>query len=231
MEEKTVGEHLADLRRYLFFNFILFVIAFVVCFSFVPRLLPYFLQYYNLNLISLSPLEYITTQMKVSLIIGVIFSFPIIVYSIYHYCKEFVYIKSIHLVILISYVLGLIGFFLGITYMSKAILETMKIMTPIESLWNISSVMSLVGNVGLVMALTFQLFILIPILCRTGLISYEGYKKKRLVLLFILLVLIAIITPDPTMFSTSLLFLPVALSLEGGFQISRLYKEKDLNSR
>jgi Sec-independent protein secretion pathway component TatC len=92
--------------------------------------------------------------------------------------------------------------------------------------------MALVGNVGLVMALTFQLFILIPIIAKTGLVTYDDYKKKRLVILFILLVLVAIITPDPTMFSTIILFFPVAISLEGGFQISRIgkEKEKDLNS-
>jgi sec-independent protein translocase protein TatC len=217
MENKSFAEHSKEIGKYLLIDFGIFTALFFICFTLTTKLLPLLLSYYTITSFSLSPLEYLTAQMKVAVLLALIMSLPIIVYSIYRYCKDFVQIKKAILIITISYLLGVIGFFLGSTIFTKAVLQSMQDITPIQTLWGINSILSITASTGFIMAVTLELFILIPLLMKIGLINYEFYKAKRIMLLFGLLVAVAIITPDPTMFTTTILFCPIAVSLEGGF--------------
>jgi sec-independent protein translocase protein TatC len=99
--------------------------------------------------------------------------------------------------------------------------------TPVETIWNVTSVFSLVGTTGLVLALTLELLIIIPILVKIGLIEYKSYSIKRKYILFILFLAIAVLTPDPTLYSTVILFFPAMLSIEAGFMIGKFYENKE----
>jgi sec-independent protein translocase protein TatC len=220
--ERTFKEHITELRNLLFIDFSIFTILFFICFAFSQKILTWAITYYGVTAYSFAPFEYLTGQMKVAVIFALLLSLPILLYSVYLYCKEFVTIKKVLAWIGVVYILGVLGFTLGATYFSKAILQSMVDYTPIATQWSLSSIVTIVGSTALLMAITLQLLLIIPFLKKLHILDYSQYITKRKMLMFILFIAIAIITPDPTMFSTSVLFTPVALSLEGGFQISRL---------
>ena len=227
-KELLLTEHIKELSKYLLYDLAIFTLLFFISFGFSNLILTKLLEYYSIQAYSFAPLDYIQNQMKLAITLAVIFTFPLIIFSIYYYCKEFVKINKIYLLITLSYLLGLAGFLSGITYFSKSILESMINYTTLPTYWSIGSILTLTLSTSIILALTFQLIIAIPILSKIGLINYKDYYPKRKYIMFILVIALAIITPDPTMFSTSILFVPVALSLEGGFQLSRLQKSTEI---
>lgn len=228
---KTFEEHTKDFGQYLLKNLIIFVIFFIIAFAFSPHIINRLLTFYQLNVFALSPLEFIKTQMWASIIFAIIILLPILVYSIYLYCKEFITIKKIFLYISGCYFLGIMGFYLGLTHISKAILESLINVTPIESIWSIFSVFTIIFTTALILGFTMQLLLIIPLLLKVNILKYENYKKFRKYFILVILIILAMVTPDPTMFSTSILALPVYLSIEGGFQIGRLFQGGEIHDR
>jgi sec-independent protein translocase protein TatC len=223
---KTFEEHTKELSIYLLRTMLFFTVAFMVFFAISPYLLSKILSYYAIDVFALTPLEFIKTQMYSGFALAGIITFPVLIYSIYLYCKEFITVPKIFIYIIGSYILGITGFFLGLTYISKNILYSLLNLTPIETLWSISSVSSIVITTSLTMAITLQLLLFIPLLMKMKLIIYESYSKIRKYFIVVILIILAMVTPDPTMFSTSILAIPVFGSVEGGFQIGRILNRR-----
>jgi Sec-independent protein secretion pathway component TatC len=218
---KPINEHAKELSVYLIKNLIVFGITFVTAFGISPLIISRLLSYYTINVYALTPLEYIKTQLLIGLALATILTIPILVLSVYFYCKEFIAIHKVYLYIFGSYFLSITGFTIGATIASKGILASLLSITPIETLWSISSVISIVITTSLVLAVTTQLLLLIPLLMKLEILRYKSYSTYRKHLIVGVLFILALITPDPTMFSTSILAIPVFGSIEGGFQIGR----------
>jgi Sec-independent protein secretion pathway component TatC len=222
MEEKTIAEHIHELKKHFIIIAFAFVAFIIIWFTFSKVILLMLIEYYAITPYALGPMDLIEVQLKFAAVMALVSLTPVLLYSMYSYCKEFINLRNPITWILNSFVLGLIGAFIGMTIVSKITLDTFKKITFIEYTWSVKEILGLVTANMLILAITLQLLLIIPLLCSMNLVTYRQYASKRWYILLLSLVGIAIVNPDPAMFSTFILYCPVVFSLEGGFLISKL---------
>lgn len=225
--EKTVGEHLSDLKSYLLVNIVSIIVLLGFYFSYSKRILNLLLRYYGISGYVFSPFESLQIQLNFSLFMAIITVIPIAVMSLYFYCREFVRIEAVLLWAMNSFVLGLIGAFVGATYVSKYVLDNLVSLSFAGSMWGINNIFNVVISISFTLALILQLVLIIPFLTKIGLISGNFYRKKRVYILFIFFIIICFITPDPTLLTSLLLFIPLTIVIEFGFFISKFVGGKN----
>jgi sec-independent protein translocase protein TatC len=234
MITKTYNEHAVEFVKYISKTFIIFGILTLILFPLSNFFIMKLIDYYAIEVYSLEPLDFIKTQFMFSIMISFILSLPIFIITIYNYCKEFIKINKIYLYITLIYLLGIFGFGIGLIFTSKLILNSLLNLIPITTLWSISSVSFIVFSTSLLIAFSFQLLVIIPFLMKLGIINYNQYHFNRKYFIMGLVVLLALLTPDTTMFSTSILAIPVFCCVEGGFflgkQITKEEKKNDWNN-
>jgi sec-independent protein translocase protein TatC len=221
---------LKDVIAYVVAGLAAYGLFFVLTFIFSKKAILQLLNYYDIAAYSFSPLDTLNVQMTFSVYISITLTIPILLYLVYLYTKEFSPFKRISLIILVSAALATIGFIFGITVISKIILESFQTLTFTEYQWGLESIIELVLSTGLLMACILQFILIIPCLMRYSIFPYEQYKKKRFYVLFILLLIIAIITPDTTMVSNLALFVPLVVSVEGGVLIGLMTRNKNVRN-
>jgi sec-independent protein translocase protein TatC len=219
--EKTFNEHIKDLTYYFLFNAAIFLIISFGVMAFADNLILLLLEYYGVTAYSFTVMGQINLQITLAFVIGAILTLPIFTYSIYHYCKDFVTIKKWFLFIPASYTLALIGFILGATFFTKRILSTMLSYSYVTTAWSVESIIQVTYTTGLILAITMQLLLVIPILNKIGLLNYSKYSKYRPYIFGMLYIAIMWITPDPNPINAGMLMMPSLVSIEGGFQIGR----------
>lgn len=221
--EITVKEHLLELKKsFLSVSIFAFIIFAITFFFFSPILGSNLISYYDLAtpVVSLSPSENINSMLILSAIVTSIFFIPLFVFSLINFAFEK---KSKHLFKNIGFglMLGLGGFILGITYMSKTILQGLTQYGFTEQMWSIGSVISLVSGISFILAISFQTVWFIPYIEKTKIITLEHFKKARPFILVIVLILSSVLTP-PDVLSQVMLAVPIIMSYETGLMITKM---------
>lgn len=206
MEDKelTIMEHIKELRKLLVTSLILLSALFITLFGvsgfFLKAVVSYFAK--DITIVALTPLESLGVQLSFAGIMSLIIALPLLTYNLYSFIKPTIkkeIRKKILGYIISSLFLGLIGFSLGTTFISKFLLQQMAFYSIVNPLWGIRSLFSFIFFTGLALALVLQLIIIIQVLIKLEIISIENYKKARPVLLIGSLILGAIITPPDVM--------------------------------
>lgn len=178
------------------------------------------------QLININMAGQFTTHIMVSMIIGLIFAFPYLVFEMWRfigpalYDKERQFAKGAVFYISFLFILGVLFAYFIIIPLSVHFLGSYQVSAEVTNQINLLSYIQTVSAIALAAGILFELPVLIYFLTKVGLVTPEFLKKYRRHSLVIVLLLSAIITP-PDVFSQILVAFPLMFLYEVGIRISK----------
>ncbi len=223
--EMTLVEHLTELRSRLIRALLSVLIFSVFSYIFSEELIDYLSEPVG-NLVFLSPAEAFITHIKVSILVGIIISLPVIIYQFWKFVlpalkkneKKFFYI--IMPTSLILFYAGIIfGFFivlpLGMNFLLNFGGPELEAMISLD--FYISFLITLLIPFGLI----FQMPLVLNLMIKMGLVTVENLSAFRKYVIVLIFVVGAILTP-PDIVTQALLAFPLILLFEGSLLIGKL---------
>jgi sec-independent protein translocase protein TatC len=228
-ELKTVKEHLQDLKKTLLRILIVAVALFFTTFIFSEKIILFLINYFNLNLYVLSPLEFIRTQMIVSLYLTIALLLPFTLVQIFLFSKSALQKQTIKKSIsyfIHSINLAIAGFLFGVFIFSKFGLSFFSALPQeVSAMWGVYSAIMFIIMSGFAFALTAQIIIIIPLLVKLELVEINAFKKSRKLVILASLLISAIVTsPDPI--TQILMGVPMYICFETGIIISTIQQKR-----
>jgi sec-independent protein translocase protein TatC len=189
------------------------------------------------QLININMAGQFTTHIMVSMIIGLIFAFPYLVFELWRFIGPALYDKERHFAkgavfyISMLFILGVLFAYFVIIPLSVHFLGSYQVSAEVTNQINLMSYIQTVTAIALAAGLLFELPVLIYFLTKIGLVTPEFLKKYRRHSLVIVLALSAIITP-PDVFSQILVAFPLMFLYEVGIRISqRIIRNEQLEAQ
>ena len=227
-----MDEHFRVLRKEFAWVLIPSALIFAVSLVLSPLMIISLISYLNLgseSVVTLSPFEGINTMILLSGMITLTLSMPLLLFSLYRFSKPALsnqVMRGMKQYVVWSAVIAVFGIVFGIFLFSKLVLLTLSSSYQIASpMWSVMSIVKFVIVSGLSIALFMQIIILLPALKKLGLINVKSLKEKRWLIIIVILVVCAMITP-PDVISQLLLFIPSYGSFELGLLLSKVGGEQ-----
>jgi sec-independent protein translocase protein TatC len=183
------------------------------------------------NLISLKPTQQLMNAIWSSLILGIILSFPYLVWELWRFIspgltsKEVKSSKGFIFIASFLFFCGIAFSFYVIAPISIHFLYNYKISDLIQNNFTLESHIGLVTNMLLGVSILFELPVLVYFLTKIGLVTPEFLKKYRKHSLVVVLILAAIITP-PDVASQVIVAIPILILYEISIKVSRMVIKK-----
>jgi sec-independent protein translocase protein TatC len=169
----------------------------------------------NLSIVNLNLSGQFMKHFWVSIYVGMVLVFPLILFEIWRIAKPFVnakFRKNLYSAIPICSLLFFIGILFSyfiIVPITIHFLATYSISSVIVNTITLDSYLGSVITLTLAVGLVFEMPILLYNLSKFGLISKEFLKKQRKYAVVILLIVAAFITPGSDLFSLALVSVPL----------------------
>ncbi len=222
MTEKKLSflDHLEELRKRILYLIACVGIFSIIGFIFSKNALNIIIQKAQLqSAYFFSPIEAFTSQIKVAIFLGIIISFPFILYQTWAFIgpgltrKE----RSVSLSYLASgmilFIIGnLFGYFILIPYGLRFLLSFGT--EYLQPLMNVSKYLNFIIWSLLGSGFLFQLPLLLFFLMKLGIIDVDTVTKHRAEAIVVILILCAIITPTGDFFTLLLISVPLLLLFE-----------------
>ncbi len=174
-------------------------------------------------------------HMYVSLVAGLIIAAPYILFEMWRFVlpalkpKERKYSSGAVVISSLLFMLGVLFAYFLIVPLTINFLGTYQVSPDVPNQIHLNSYISTVVSVTLAVGIVFELPILIYFLTKVGVVTPAFLRKNRKIMLVIVLVLSAIITP-PDIFSQVLVCLPLLGLYELSIKISdKVYKQRETN--
>lgn len=213
-------DHLEELRK----RAIIIILAVIFSSAGVFPFMPTFIEILRQQLIDVplyvfSPMEAILVTFKASIYAGVVISSPIIVYEIWAFVSPGLTKKerrTIILALIPTLALFLVGALFAYFVMLPVTLRfffsfSYKVSTP---LFGLDQTLSFVFSMLFIFGVIFQFPLIIAVLVQLGVVTHEFLASRRKYALLVLFVVAAIITPDPTVVSQTLVGVPLYVLYE-----------------
>ena len=239
-------EHLAELRNRLIWAVATFLVAMILCFVVAEPILDFLLKPIEQAMRALgnpnpvmqytAPQEYFFTLMHISVVAGLMLSFPVIAYQLWRFVAPGLYRteKQAFLPFLIaSPILFLIGAGLVYFFFTPMVMWFFLAMeqgggegqVSIQLLPKVSEYLGLIMSLIFAFGLVFQLPVISSLLVRSGFITSQTLAEKRKYAIVIAFVVAAVLTPpDPV--SQIGLALPAILLYEISIYTARLIERQ-----
>ena len=172
------------------------------------------------ELIPVSWTSSIEVYFYVSLILGIVLSSPVIAYEVYKFITPALYRserKQVMYFVIAFVALFGFGFFMGYYMVTPAMMRIFVLSTEPFGILKIyefaqffSIIMTSLLICGIIMTTPLFLFILL----KTGFVQVESYKKVRKYVYGAILIVIALLDPDPTLITELFLGIPLIVILE-----------------
>ena len=249
-------EHIEELRWHLFRAMIAILVITVVVFmmkNFIfqevilgpttPDFITYrlFCEYLpqfcfypqHLQIITRDIQEQFISHIKVSLWLGFIFSFPYILFELWRFIKPGLYrkeIKAARGMVLICSFLFLLGVSFGyfiIAPVAITFLSTYSVSPEIANTTTLNALVNSINMFTLPVGLIFETPVILYFLAKIGLVSSPFLVQYRRHSVLVIVVVAAIITPGPDVFSQMLVAIPLYLLYEVSIiVVKRIDKER-----
>ena len=224
---KNFLEHLEDLRLLVFRIIFALALFLPVTFYFTNDLISFLVKYScppNFTLKYFSPMEPLFVQIKVSLLAAFAAALPYIAYKIWRFIVPALYpherlrVKQLAFFSWLLFVAGIVFCFTAIipAMMRFSLSMQTSELTPAIGISNFTT---LICMMMLGFGVMFQLPIIVLFLTLSGMIKLETLKKLRPIVLVVILVLSALLTP-PDVISQLMMGLPTYLLFEMSLFIS-----------
>ncbi|MEM9435033.1 MAG: twin-arginine translocase subunit TatC [Pseudomonadota bacterium] len=261
-------EHLTELRTRLIRSVMAFVVAMVICFSFGSMILDFLLVPIEKTMRDLgnpnpvmqytAPQEYFFTLVRISLVGGLMLSFPVIAHQLWRFVAPGLYRneRSAFLPFLIAspgmFLAGAafahfivvplaMRFFLGFADLPSyfaAIVATGDIQeaatdTGIDIVFNgkVNETLDITLKMIVAFGLCFQLPVLLTLMGKAGLVSSEGLKNVRKYAIVGILAVAGLVTPPDVLTQVILFTVVYGLYEVSIFLVKRVEKEREIRLR
>lgn len=232
--KQTILSHMLALRKVLVYSICAIGIGFVVAFYFFCEPLMGFITKpiveRGVQIIYTAVSEALVTQMKVSLIAGIIIASPVVFFQIWSFVKPALYDNEIRIFRLL-FTLALLLFIFGVVFCYVYVYQLAinfflvageNLATPMLSIDKyIGFLFSFVVPFGIV----FELPVAIYMAARVGIVDYKKLSEWRKYVILAIAVIAAILTP-PDVVSQVMLGIPMYLLFEVGVQVARFTKPR-----
>ncbi|ADV63861.1 Sec-independent protein translocase, TatC subunit [Isosphaera pallida ATCC 43644] len=176
-------------------------------------------------LISLSPLETVTIFLMVCLVAGLVLASPWVFHQIWAfvaaglYRHEKAYVKKFLPFSLGLFLAGVFLCFFVVLPLTLRVLLEFNVWLGVEPSLRLSDWMGFATLLPLVFGICFQTPLVMLFLARIGVFTAEQYRSKRKFAILIMVVVAALLTPDPTVTSQLLLAAPMICLYEVGIML------------
>ncbi len=227
MEDKqlTLVEHLSELRKRVIIIFIAIILGAGVSYKYIDIIIEYMVKpAKKLEFIYLSPPELFVAYIKIAIIAGIIISSPISLMQIWLFIKPGLK-RNERKYLLFSLYMGIIFFLIGCIFAYLTIIPiTIEFFTQVSveqiaPLFSFDSYLSFISSLLFSFGLVFELPLLIVLLTQLNLITADTLKKYRKIVILVIFIVAAILTP-PDVVSQVLLALPMLFLYELSIWIS-----------
>ena len=205
--------HLEELRWRIIKSLISILVFSVMAYVFSDKILDFLTKSVD-NIYFTAPTEAFAVRIKISLIAGLILSFPVVFYQLWQFVVPGLMDKEVKMVIpaVIFATFFFVGgavfcFYLVLPVGIKFLLsfETDKL----KPWLSVKDYISFVSWMILAFGMVFQLPIVSYFLGKVGIITHKTLSKGRKYAIVIILILAAALTPSPDVFSQLLLAVPL----------------------
>lgn len=218
-EEMNLFGHLDELRKRLTVIAVVNLVASAVLFTKVDLVLDYFLAINpGMELVFITPSELLMVYVQISLIMAIIICSPVNIYEVWAFVEKGLYRRE-KIYIFITLIFGVIFFVLGVAFCYFMVLPTtlkffMRIaVADVSSMISIKSYISFVNTMLLCFGAVFEMPVLVFLLSKLEILKPEFLRKNRGLLVVVIFILAAIITP-PDVISQIMLAIPMVLLLQ-----------------
>lgn len=223
----TVAGHLNELRRRLFWIVLVFVAATVVCFLFIQKFVDLALAMSpGFSFVYLSPSELVTSYMKLSIVLGLVFSSPFILWQVWAFIQPGLTEeegKSALSAIVAGFVFFLIGALFCFFVMLPITLQffyNFNGSKEIAASISFNNYMNFVLGMLVAFGLIFEMPVLSFLLSRLGLLKPQILVSARKYAILLVFVVAAVITP-PDIVSQLMTAVPMLGLYELSILVSR----------
>ena len=218
-ETVSVMAHLDELRKRLTIIAIVNIGAAILLFNKASLILDYFLAINpGMQLVYITPSELLGVYIQLSFIMALIRCSPITVYQIWAFVEKGLYDNEKKYIV-ISLIFGVVCFLAGVAFCYFMVLPTtlgffVRIaISEVESMISVKSYISFINVMLLAFGAVFEMPVLVFLLTKLGILKPEFLKKNKGIIIVLIFISAAIITP-PDVISQIMLGIPMVLLLE-----------------
>ncbi len=236
----TLTGHLKELRNRIIVCVVALFVSFFVGLYFAPSLIDFLTDMgrgLGYSFIYVSPQELLLQQFSLSLIAGVIITLPILLYNIYAFIQPGLK-KNENRLLRVAFLAGIIFFIFGVMFAYKVMLPFMldfliKLSsgTGIKASVTVGNYVSFLLTIFIIFGIIFELPVVSVILTQLGLLKVQWMKSARKVMIVVIFVVAALITP-PDIVSQIMVACPMILLYEFSIVVCTVllkFKKKPLS--
>jgi len=233
--EMTFLEHLEELRWRIIYALIGIVIGTVIAWIFIDFFVDQILllpaKKANFNLQNLRPFGQLFLFFEIAIIIGLIFSFPNVVYQLWKFIspalreKEKKYISAIVIFTTLCFLIGVVfAYFVMLPFTLKFAAQFGS--QDIVNNFAIDEYFSIILSVIIGAGLVFELPMLSFFLSKIGILNPGIMKKYRRHSIVTILIFAALLTPGTDPVSQVILAIPLVFLYEISILVSKIFQKK-----
>ena len=200
----SLSGHLKELRNRILVVVILLLVAFTACLSFAPQFITFLTDMgkaYNYVFVYIAPQELLLVYLNAALVGALIICFPVVSYEVYAFCSPGMKKKE-RTFFIGSLLAGTLFFVVGVAFARFISLPfVLRFLIQFTGQVDVSASISIQQYIGflltifVVFGLVFELPVVSVLLTGLGLIQASWLRKGRKVMIVIIFVMAAIITP------------------------------------
>ena len=215
-KELSLFGHLNELRKRLTVVAVANLVASAILFTKASFVLDYFLAINpGLDLVYISPSELLVVYVQLSLIMALIICTPINAYELWMFIEKGLYKKE-KIYIILTLIFGVIFFIGGVAFCYFMVLPTtlkffIRIaIEDVASMISIKSYISFINIMLLCFGAVFEMPVIVFLLSKLGILKPAFLKKNRGLIIIVVFILAALITP-PDVVSQIMLAIPMVI--------------------
>ena len=226
----SLSGHLRELRNRILVCVLLLLAVFALCLSFAPRIVTLLTDMgkrFDYVYVYIAPQELFLVYMNVALVGAVVVCFPVLAYQVYAFCspglsgKERTYISGALIAGALCFLLGVaFAYFISLPFMLRFLIQFTGEVDVSASI-SIQSYISFLLTVFVIFGRVFELPVVTVLLTGLGIVKADWLARGRKVMIVIIFVLAAIITP-PDIVSQIMVAVPMLALYELSIVLSRL---------
>ena len=220
--EMSLSGHLRELRNRILACVIVLVVAILAGLHYAPQIVQVFLQMgegLDYEFVYIAPQELMLQYFYVSFLFGICVTIPVLLYQAWAFIRPGLK-KSENFLFLIAMIFGLLCFGAGACFAYKIMLpfmlyffNTLSIGSGVSAYISVQNYLSFLLMVLIIFGIVFELPMVSVVLNRLGLLKASWMKAGRRVVIVVIFVIEALITP-PDIVSQITVAVPVILLYE-----------------
>jgi sec-independent protein translocase protein TatC len=231
MEREKVVYLLTGLKRFVLKALIIVAASSTLCFIFFKNILHLLLKTVDINVYYFTIPEVFFSSVELAIYGGVFFSFPFIIFLLWHEFKGAVGLKPFESYLLIIF--SIILFYAGGVFCYSIVLQSgikfllsyegnaLKAMISVEKFVSFASAMIFAFGIA------FEVPVILLGLNKKGIVKSKTLTRTRRYAILIITIAAAVITPTPDVYNMMLLAVPAYILYEIGILLMKMNERKD----